>query len=397
MVVLNTCTHPRERRPQALRRAWAPQGAEGRAARACRSRWAAAWPRRSAGEIVERAPLGRRRRRHPQPQRRARSAGARARRGPDRRGPRRARTPTPRATRRRRSTRCASATSARVDDDPDRAATTPAPSASCPRCAGREVSRPLDDLVAEADARWPTRGVVEVTLLGQNVNSYGRDLTRRRPLFAELLRALGDVEGIERDPLHEPAPQGPAPRDDRARWPRRPRSARSCTCRCSPGRTGCSPPCAAATAPSATSRGSPRRARPSPTSRSRPTSSSASPARPTPSSTRPWPSSPRRSTTAAFTFIFSPRAGTRAAAMADELRAGRGHPRALRAPGRGPRPLGAAPRTRRASGASRRSWSRGRARRDPAMLSGRTRQGKLLHFARRRGGAAPGDAGRGRA
>jgi tRNA-2-methylthio-N6-dimethylallyladenosine synthase len=59
------------------------------------------------------------------------------------------------------------------------------------------------------------RGVTEVTVLGQNVNSYGRDLTRRRPLFADLLRALGEVEGRRADPLHQPAPQGPAPRDDR--------------------------------------------------------------------------------------------------------------------------------------------------------------------------------------
>ena len=35
------------------------------------------------------------------------------------------------------------------------------------------------------------QGVVEVTLLGQNVNSYGRDITKRRPLFAELLREVG--------------------------------------------------------------------------------------------------------------------------------------------------------------------------------------------------------------
>ena len=50
-------------------------------------------------------------------------------------------------------------------------------------------------------------GVVEVTLLGQNVNSYGRDLTRRRPLFAELLAAVGAVDGIRRVRYTSPHPK----------------------------------------------------------------------------------------------------------------------------------------------------------------------------------------------
>jgi len=75
-----------------------------------------------------------------------------------------------------------------------------------PSVRGREVSRPMDDLVAEARA-LAARGVVELTVLGQNVNSYGRDLTKRRPLFAELLRALGDVEGIERIRFTSPHPK----------------------------------------------------------------------------------------------------------------------------------------------------------------------------------------------
>src|ERR1700742_2788095 len=44
-----------------------------------------------------------------------------------------------------------------------------------PTTRGREVSRPLDELVAEVE-RMAADGVCEVTLLGQNVNSYGRDL-----------------------------------------------------------------------------------------------------------------------------------------------------------------------------------------------------------------------------
>jgi tRNA-2-methylthio-N6-dimethylallyladenosine synthase len=49
--------------------------------------------------------------------------------------------------------------------------------------------------------------VTEVTLLGQNVNSYGRDITRRRPLFADLLHSVGAVEGIARIRFTSPHPK----------------------------------------------------------------------------------------------------------------------------------------------------------------------------------------------
>jgi tRNA-2-methylthio-N6-dimethylallyladenosine synthase len=75
-----------------------------------------------------------------------------------------------------------------------------------PRVRGRETSRPMDALVAEVRA-LASRGVSEITLLGQNVNSYGRDLTRRRPLFADLLVALGAVEGIKRVRFTSPHPK----------------------------------------------------------------------------------------------------------------------------------------------------------------------------------------------
>jgi len=75
-----------------------------------------------------------------------------------------------------------------------------------PSVRGREVSRPFDAVVSEI-AALARRGVVEVTLLGQNVNSYGRDLTRRRPLFADLLRAVGAVEGIRRVRFTSPHPK----------------------------------------------------------------------------------------------------------------------------------------------------------------------------------------------
>jgi len=75
-----------------------------------------------------------------------------------------------------------------------------------PQVRGPEVSRPVDDIVAEV-ASLSARGVTEVTLLGQNVNSYGRDLTRRRPLFAQLLRAVGAVDGVRRVRFTSPHPK----------------------------------------------------------------------------------------------------------------------------------------------------------------------------------------------
>jgi len=75
-----------------------------------------------------------------------------------------------------------------------------------PAVRGPEVSRTVDDLIGEVEA-LARRGVTEVTLLGQNVNSYGRDLTRRSPLFGELLRATGAVEGIRRVRFTSPHPK----------------------------------------------------------------------------------------------------------------------------------------------------------------------------------------------
>ncbi len=61
---------------------------------------------------------------------------------------------------------------------------------------GREVSRPLDEVVCEAE-ELVRQGVKEITLLGQNVDSYGRDLPGR-PDLADLLYRLSEIEGLSR-------------------------------------------------------------------------------------------------------------------------------------------------------------------------------------------------------
>ena len=102
-----------------------------------------------------------------------------------------------------------------------------------PAVRGSEMSRPFGEIVAEV-RRLAAEGVSEVTLLGQNVNSFGRDLAlarraasrggagygdewlcgpawgadrRARPLFADLLRAVGEIDGIHRVRFTSPHPK----------------------------------------------------------------------------------------------------------------------------------------------------------------------------------------------
>ena len=101
-----------------------------------------------------------------------------------------------------------------------------------PSVRGPEISRPFQDLVNEVQL-LARDGVSEVTLLGQNVNSYGRDITlklggqepadsdgdragarwadgerrRGRPLFSDLLREVGAVKGVERVRFTSPHPK----------------------------------------------------------------------------------------------------------------------------------------------------------------------------------------------
>ncbi len=77
-----------------------------------------------------------------------------------------------------------------------------------PAVRGVEMSRRPGDIIREVE-ELARQGVVEVTLLGQNVNTYGRDLAidgKRRPVFADLLRRVGAVDGIRRVRFTSPHP-----------------------------------------------------------------------------------------------------------------------------------------------------------------------------------------------
>jgi tRNA-2-methylthio-N6-dimethylallyladenosine synthase len=85
-----------------------------------------------------------------------------------------------------------------------------------PSVRGEEISRPFDEIVDEV-RQLAAQGVSEVTLLGQNVNSYGRDLSlerkrsgedvRAQPMFSRLLRDVGEIEGIRRVRFTSPHPK----------------------------------------------------------------------------------------------------------------------------------------------------------------------------------------------
>jgi tRNA-2-methylthio-N6-dimethylallyladenosine synthase len=77
-----------------------------------------------------------------------------------------------------------------------------------PIVRGAEVSRRVGDVVREIEA-LAADGVSEVTLLGQNVNSYGRDLGagQYKPQFADLLRAIDAIDGIRRIRYTSPHPK----------------------------------------------------------------------------------------------------------------------------------------------------------------------------------------------
>ena len=361
VVVLNTCCIRENADNKPLRAPRPPEGAARRQARGCRSPSAAAWPRRTASWSAS------------GPATSTWSSAPTTWPGPRRccAGPR------------------PSGPVVEVLDapDPDGAADQPAPPsppcASCPYAAwvtiqtgcdnscafcivpsvrGAEVSRPFDELVDEVDGAGPPRR-------GRgHAARPERELLRPRPdpapaaLRRAAARPSGGVDGHPPGPLHQPAPQGPAPRDDRRHGGDRRRSASSSTCRCSRAATGCSRPCAAATRPSATSTGWPP---PGPAIDDLAVTTDIIVGLPRRDRgrlrARPWPWWPRPATTAPTPSSSRPGPGTRAAAMDERVRARRGGGRALRAAPGGGRALGPAPPPGPRSAGPRRCWSRGRA------------------------------------
>ena len=118
-----------------------------------------------------------------------------------------------------------------------------------PYTRGPERSRRLEDVVAEA-AALVEAGTTEVTLLGQTVNSYHDG----RHDFADLLRAVGAVDGHPAGPVHQPLPHGVHASRHRGHGRARQRCASTSTCRCRAARTRCSGACCAGTRASGTSR-----------------------------------------------------------------------------------------------------------------------------------------------
>ncbi|WP_369777732.1 tRNA (N6-isopentenyl adenosine(37)-C2)-methylthiotransferase MiaB [Streptomyces sp. R33] len=74
-----------------------------------------------------------------------------------------------------------------------------------PALRGKEEDRRPGDILAEVEA-LVAEGVSEITLLGQNVNAYGSDLGDREA-FSKLLRACGQIEGLERVRFTSPHPR----------------------------------------------------------------------------------------------------------------------------------------------------------------------------------------------
>jgi len=74
-----------------------------------------------------------------------------------------------------------------------------------PSVRGTEVSRRMGDILGEV-AEATSEGIIEVSLLGQNVNSYGRDIYGT-PRFADLLLALDGIQGLRRVRYTSPHPK----------------------------------------------------------------------------------------------------------------------------------------------------------------------------------------------
>ena len=260
-----------------------------------------------------------------------------------------------------------------------------------PSVRGPEVSRPMDAIVHEVEL-LSRRGAREVTLLGQNVNSYGRDLTKRRPLFADLLRAVGAVEGIDRVRFTSPHPKDLRPETIEAM------AATPAVCEQLhlPLQSGSDRVLKAMRRGYTATRYLERLAA---------ARAAIDDLAVTTDVIVGFPGETEHDFEdtlalcaeagfdSAFTFIFSPRPGTRAAAMeADYVPAGVVSERFERLKSVIDR--SALARHQARVGRIEEVLVEGPSRRDPAMLSGRTRQGKLVHFPAGPAAPAAGSLGR---
>ncbi len=75
-----------------------------------------------------------------------------------------------------------------------------------PTTRGRERSRPTEDIIQEV-AKLVAHGTREVTLLGQTVNSYGKNMPEGKVPFSQLLWKLSEIEGLERIRYTSPYPR----------------------------------------------------------------------------------------------------------------------------------------------------------------------------------------------
>ena len=280
----------------------------------CRSRSAAAWPRRTASSIVERAGARRRRVRHPQPRQRAGAARAGPVRGPGRRDPRGARgVPVGAAgpARRRRTRRGSPSRSA---------ATTRAPSASCPSCAGPRSAAAWATSSTRSRSSPPTacarsRCSARTSTPTAATSAPGSTGRSSPTSCARSTRSTASSASASRRRTRRTC----APRRSR-RWPSARRCASTCTCRCSRGATARWPACTAATPPTRYLRAPGRR--PAPRSPDLAVTTDiivGFPGETDDDFERTLEVVDEAAYDAAYTFVFSPRPGTRAADMVDDF------------------------------------------------------------------------------
>jgi len=258
-----------------------------------------------------------------------------------------------------------------------------------PQVRGREVSRRLGDIVSEVTA-LAADGVREITVLGQNVNSYGRDLGAGQysPRFADLLEALDAVDGIERIRFTSPHPKDFRPETIAAM-------------------AGCASVCEHLHLPlqSGSDRTLARMHRGYTAERYLERLAAARAVIPDlavttdvivgfPGETdadfeRTLEVVDEAQYDSAYTFIFSPRSGTEAAEMVDDFVAPEVVQERMNRLVEVVERHGLARHEARV-GKVEEALVEGPSKRDPAVLSGRTRQNKLVHFAPE-GGVGPGD------